>query len=113
GGNISFSSFRYENSEQFSEFGWTKDRSAVLADNPNSTFVQPGHADNRYLDANYELFDDNYQLLEGAGVDFKVGAIFKPSVDWNIGATIQSPTWYSVDRYAESYIGVDYYRDEA
>ncbi|MFD1768953.1 OmpP1/FadL family transporter [Sphingobacterium suaedae] len=112
GGTIGFSSFRYENSDQFSERGWTKNRATVLADNPGSTFADPDHENSKILDANYELFDENYIESEGAGIDFKVGAIFKPAVDWNIGATITSPTWYTIDRYAESTITADYYDNE-
>ncbi|PRD46316.1 OmpP1/FadL family transporter [Sphingobacterium haloxyli] len=112
GGNIGFSSFIHENSAQFSEYGWTKDAAAVAANNPNSNFIDPTHPDYDFLNANYEMLDDYYQRSEGTGVDFKIGAIYKPTVDWNIGATITSPTWYTIDQYTESYIGVDYYDNE-
>src|SRR5690606_15808736 len=59
-----------------------------------------------------EMLDDYYQRSEGTGIDFKIGAIYKPTVDWNIGATITSPTWYTIDQYTESYIGADYYDNE-
>ena len=112
GGNVGFSSFLHENSAQFSEYGWTKNAAAVAADNPNSSFVDPTHEDYDFLSANYEMLDDYYQRSEGTGIDFKIGAIYKPTVDWNIGATITSPTWYTIDQYTESYIGVDYYDNE-
>ncbi len=112
GGNIGFTSFIHENSAQFSEYGWTKDAAAVAADNPGSNFIDPTHPNYDFLDANYEMLDDYYQRSEGTGIDFKIGAIYKPTVDWNIGATITSPTWYTVDQYTESYIGVDYYDNE-
>src|SRR5690606_2007097 len=112
GGNIGFSSFIHENSAQFSEYGWTKDAATITRDNPNSSFVDPDHEDNRFLEKNYEMLDDYYQRSEGTGIDFKIGAMYKPTVDWNIGATITSPTWYTIDQYTESYIGVDYYDSE-
>ncbi|HLT88171.1 MAG TPA: hypothetical protein VKZ57_11320 [Sphingobacterium sp.] len=112
GGNIGFSSFIHENSAQFSEYGWTKDAAAVAADNPGSNFIDPTHPDHVFLDKNYEMLDDFYQRSEGTGIDFKIGAIYKPTLDWNIGATITSPTWYTIDQYTESYIGVDYYDNE-
>lgn len=112
GGNIGFSSILYDNSVQFSEYGWTKDADAVWEDNPNSTFVDPDHADYDYLVADYALLDDYYQRSEGTGIDFKLGMMYKPSVDWNIGATITTPTWYTIDQFSESYIGVDYYDNE-
>ncbi len=112
GGNIGFSSFLHENSAQFSEYGWTKDAAAVAADNPGSNFIDPTHPNHAFLGKNYEMLDDYYQRSEGTGIDFKIGAIYKPTVDWNIGATITSPTWYTIDQYTESYIGVDYYDSE-
>lgn len=112
GGNIGFSSFIHENSAQFSEYGWTKNADAVADYNPNSTFIDPKHKNYNYLNANYEMLDDFYQRSEGTGIDFKIGAIYKPAVDWNVGVTITSPTWYTIDQYTESYIGVDYYDNE-
>jgi len=112
GGTIGVSRFRYENSSQFSEYGWTKNAAAISPDNPDSDFLDPSNEDNNYLVANYELLDDYYQVTEGAGFDFKIGAIYKPSVDWNLGATITSPTWYTIDDYNDSYIGVDYFDNE-
>ena len=112
GGTINFSSFTHENSNQFSEYGWTKNADEVAKANPESSFIDPKNPNHDYLDASYALLDDYYQRSEGSGIDFKLGAIFKPSVDWNIGATITSPTWYTIDQHTESYIGVDYYDDE-
>ncbi|MGO1245387.1 MAG: OmpP1/FadL family transporter [Sphingobacterium sp.] len=112
GANIGFTAFRYESSSQFSEYGWTKDRAAIVADNPKSTFADPTHENYDFLEANYELLDDYYQISEGTGIDFKIGAIYKPAVDWNIGATIASPTWLTIDDYTESYLGVDYFDSE-
>lgn len=44
----------------------------------------------------YEL--ENYYRLEGAGVDLKVGAIFRPIADspFRIGAAIHTPMWYTL-----------------
>lgn len=109
GGNIGFSSFWHESSAQFSEYGWTKDANAISTKNPNSNFVDPDHADYDYLVADYAMLDDYFQRSEGSGIDFKLGVMYKPAVDWNVGATITSPTWYTIDQFSESYIGVDYY----
>ncbi|SFS79975.1 OmpP1/FadL family transporter [Sphingobacterium wenxiniae] len=109
GANLGFASFRYDHSNQFSEFGMTKNRSEILANNPNSTIADPTHQDYDYVEANYDLLDDYYQLTEGSGIDFKIGAIFKPTVDWNIGATIASPTWYTIDDYTSSFNDVIYF----
>ena len=44
----------------------------------------------------YEL--ENYYRLEGAGVDLKLGAIFRPIADspFRIGAAIHTPMWYTL-----------------
>ena len=44
----------------------------------------------------YEL--ENYYKLEGAGVDLKLGAIFRPIEDspFRIGASIHTPMWYTL-----------------
>lgn len=112
GGNVGFTSFRYDTSQQFSEGGWTKNRAEILARNPNSALADPTKPDYDYVEANYELLDDYSQRTEGSGIDFKIGAIYKPTTDWNIGATITSPTWLTVDDYTNSYIRVDYYDKE-
>lgn len=112
GATLGLTSFRYETSQIFSESGWTKTRSEIAAMNPNSTIADPGHADSKFADANYEMFDDYLQVSEGTGVDFKIGAIYKPTVDWNIGATISSPTWMTIDDYTDSFVTVDYYDNE-
>ena len=112
GANLGFTRFQYDTSEQFSEGGWTKNRAQILANNPNSTIADPNHADYDYVEASYDLLDDYFQRSEGSGIDFKIGAIYKPSLDWNIGATITSPTWLTIDDYTSSYIGVDYFDDE-
>ncbi|WP_133638410.1 OmpP1/FadL family transporter [Sphingobacterium paludis] len=112
GGTIGFTAFRNEISDQFSEFGWTKTADNVRPDNPDSQFLDPTHENFRYLDKNYEMLDNRYQVSEGSGFDFKIGAIYKPAVDWNIGATITSPTWYTVDTYTENDISVNYFQDE-
>lgn len=107
--NLGLTSFRYETSNQFSELGWTKTRPEILAKNPNSTIADPNHADYDLVEAYYETLDDYLQVSEGTGVDFKIGAIYKPALDWNIGATIQSPTWMTIDDYTDSFIAVDYF----
>lgn len=112
GANVGFTRFQYSTSEQFSEGGWTKNRADIFAKNPNSTIANPDHADYAYVEKSYHMLDDYAQTTEGSGVDFKIGAIYKPSLDWNIGATITSPTWLTIDDYTTSYIGVDYYEDE-
>src|SRR5690606_6382664 len=93
-------------------YSWANNAAAVAADNPNSSFVDSTHEDYDFLSVNYDVLDDYYQRSEGTGIDFKIGAIYKPNVDWNIEPTVTSTPWYTIDQYTESYIGVDYYDNE-
>lgn len=72
--------------------------------------------------SNYKLSFKQKQLTNGSGINAKVGAIFRPSPNVRIGATFQSPTWYTIDdsysekldtRYAKSVNGAtEYLNDE-
>ncbi|GGH13389.1 hypothetical protein FAZ19_08430 [Sphingobacterium alkalisoli] len=112
GATLGLTSFRYEKSAQFIENGWTKDRAAILADNPNSDFADPTNDKYDFVEASYELFDNFSQITEGSGIDLKLGAIYKPTTDWNIGLTITTPTWTTVQEDTEAWTDIDFYDDE-
>lgn len=59
---------------------------------------------------------DNYYELEGAGVDLKLGAIFRPieSSPFRIGLAIHTPTWYDLTENYNATMSSDiFYFDEA
>lgn len=112
GASLGFTSFRYEKSTQFIENGWTKNRAEVIVDNPNSEFADPNNPKYDFLEASYELFDNFSQLTDGSGIDLKLGMIFKPSTDWNIGVTINTPTWFTIKDDTRSYTDINYYDNE-
>lgn len=112
GATLGITSFRYEKNTQFIENGWTKSRDEILADNPNSDYADPTKPKYDYVEASYELFDNQAQVTEGSGVDFKLGMIYKPTTDWNIGLTINTPTWTTVQDDSQVYTIVDYYDNE-
>lgn len=109
GASIGITSFNYEKSTKFIENGYTKTPDEIKADNPNSTFADPNHADYKFADASYELFDNFRQVTSGTGIDFKIGAIYKPASDWNIGVTITSPTWMTIQDDTRTFTDIDYY----
>ncbi|TJZ54940.1 hypothetical protein FAZ15_15880 [Sphingobacterium olei] len=113
GATLGITSFRYERSSQFIENGWTKDRAAILEDNPNSDFADPTNDKYDFVEASYELFDNFSQVTEGSGIDLKLGAIYKPTADWNIGLTITTPTWTTVKEDTRAYTDIDFYDNEA
>lgn len=112
GATLGITSFKYDNHSQFIENGWTKTAADVAVINPGSIFVDPNNQEYDYLDASYELFDNYFQWVEGSGVDIKLGMIYKPAVNWNIGLTVTSPTWTSIREDTEFYTDIDYYDDD-
>lgn len=104
GASIGITSFQYEKGTRFIENGWTKslaeiEENTVDVTNPN------------YADKSYELFDNFRQVTTGTGVDFKLGAIFKPTKDWNLGVTVTTPTWLTIQDDTRAYTDVDIYED--
>jgi long-subunit fatty acid transport protein len=45
----------------------------------------------------YELSYRQSQLTRGSGFNAKIGALYRPIPNVRIGATIESPTWYTID----------------
>ncbi|OAQ42211.1 hypothetical protein A5893_03600 [Pedobacter psychrophilus] len=84
GGSIGLSSFRYSSIEKTNEVG---------------LFRQPGTTNDFDYDVDYTRnFDTN-----GSGINLKLGAIVRPSKEFRLGVSIESPTWYSVtDNYSET-----------
>lgn len=112
GATLGFTFFRYERSKIFEENGWTKTPAEVLEDNPNSAYANPANPElYRFLDQSYQLLDDYSQISEGSGVDLKLGMIFKPTVDWNIGMTIKTPTWNTISESTRAFTDVNFYPD--
>nr|WP_320118679.1 outer membrane protein transport protein [uncultured Marinifilum sp.] len=45
-----------------------------------------------------------FQKTTGAGVNFKIGAIFRPTQNLRLGATIHTPTYYNLDEKYDTYM---------
>ncbi|NGM61734.1 hypothetical protein G5B30_07380 [Sphingobacterium sp. SGG-5] len=113
GATLGITSFKYDRQTQFIENGWTKNAAEVAVDNPTSDFLNPANVEHDFLNASYELFDNFSQVTEGSGVDIKLGMIYKPAVDWNIGLTINTPTWTTIKEDTRAYTDINYYEDES
>jgi len=112
GGTLGLSFFKYEKSKIFEENGWTKQHQEVAEDNPNSDFADPTHPDYiKFGDKSYQLIDDYSQINEGSGIDFKLGMIYKPTTDWNIGLTITTPTWLTISETTNAFTDVNFFPD--
>lgn len=46
---------------------------------------------------NYELSYRQDQTTRGSGVNAKLGAIFRPVANVRLGATVETPTWFTID----------------
>jgi len=110
--SVGFTSLTYNANKQFSEEGWTVFPADVIADNPNSDYADPTNPKSRYLDKNYLLYDDYNLATRGSGYDFKFGFIYKPKEDWNLGLTIQSPTWMTINEEYYTNQEASFYENE-
>lgn len=112
GAKFGFATFKYDSKSTFLEKGWTKTASEILAENPTSDFGKPNNSAYKYTDISYDLTDFNDYTLKGTGVNFSLGAIIKPTWDWNIGINISTPTWTEIQEDSNIETIVDYYKDE-
>ncbi len=63
--------------------------------NSNAEFKETGF--NVTENNNYQLSYRQDQVTRGSGINAKVGAIFRPAPNVRLGATVESPTWYTID----------------
>lgn len=63
----------------------------------------PGNAE----DMNYMLYDQRVKFV-GSGVNFKLGAILRPTEGLRIGVTVHTPTFVSLDRKYAASMSADY-----
>ncbi|MGJ1433561.1 OmpP1/FadL family transporter [Sphingobacterium spiritivorum] len=108
GASFSMVSFKYETAQKFTEEGSTKNSEEIRSRNPNSPYLDPTTAESKYVGIKYALDDYYNQYTEGSGVDFKLGMIYKPAQDWNLGLTIKTPTWIAVQDNTNSYTDIYY-----
>jgi hypothetical protein len=74
---------------------------ASIKYNLSSDFKETGY--NVTEDSDYELSYRQDQLTKGSGINAKIGAIFRPTPNFRLGATVQTPTWYTIDdSYSEA-----------
>lgn len=64
-------------------------------------------------DGSYAL--RNHYKLEGTGIDFKIGAIFRPieTSPLRVGVAISTPIYYDLSEYNMAYLGYDTYNEDA
>jgi hypothetical protein len=88
GASLGLSSINYNADRQFTETG------------SNRTFTGQKP---EFVNGTYNLTYYSGQLTEGAGLNLKLGLIYRPVSNVRLGFNFVSPTWYSIDdNYAES-----------
>ncbi len=63
--------------------------------NTSDTYKEKGF--NVTENNDYELSYRQSQVTQGSGINGKIGAIYRPIPNIRLGATIESPTWYTID----------------
>lgn len=97
GGSLGLTTLKYRKNNYFEELnGYTKSIDEIVQFNPNTSIADPSSPDYDFVEASYDLYDDFEQRVEGSGIDVKLGVIYKPAPDWNLGLTLSSPTWMTI-----------------
>ncbi len=108
GGSIGFSSIFYRSNTAFYEDGFIQDEAHIRSQFPGipkteSRFItNAGYAE--LLDTDYQYDQQIWNTTRGAGVNLKLGMIYRPVEQIQIGFNATSPTWYRMsDSYDDSY----------
>lgn len=76
-----------------------------------STYSEEFITDDNLNDGDYAL--KNYYKLDGTGVDFKIGAIFRPieSSPLRVGISVSTPIYYNLTEYNIAYLAYDTFNE--
>ncbi len=72
----------------------------------------PVYSDGTPLDTPAEWMDYNQAVtVKGAGVNFKLGVIYRPIPSLRLGAAIHTPTYYSLERSYQAYMATNFHTE--
>lgn len=100
GASIGFVNVHYNNESDYMESGVVNPYSNELSDKNNQASPPIGYTGTE----NYTLSLRRNQETKGSGVNARVGVIVRPVDNFRIGATVQTPTWLSIDDYTTDYL---------
>ncbi len=113
GGSFGFTRINHDVNYLFMEDGSIENFGYINSQNPNSRFVNPGHADyslyNPLLESGYNYDNEYWSNTRGNGFNAKLGFIFKPTNQLQIGVTATTPTWYKLTNEYTDYFGITNY----
>lgn len=120
GASLGFTSFHYETSNLFTEYGRTLTKTQLQQKSANSAFLKDDLIDpnsntkySDFLDADYELFEHYDQVTDGTGIDFKLGMIYKFTPTFSLGFTAKTPTWMNIKDDSDNYTRINYFDPSA
>ncbi len=110
GASIGLTRVNHRLNQLFMEDGSIEDFGYINSQNPNSRFVNPAHADfdiyNPLLQSAYEYDNEDWSRTTGNGFNAKLGIIYKPIQQVQIGVTATTPTWYRLTNEYTDYFGI-------
>lgn len=113
GASIGFTRVNHRVNYVFMEKGWIEDVGYIYSQNPSSRFVNPSNGDydiyNPLLESAYDYDDENWSDTRGNGFNAKLGFIYKPVSQLQVGVTATTPTWYNLTNEYTDYYGITNY----
>lgn len=113
GASLGFSRINHRMNSTFMEDGSLEDYGYIYSQNPSSRFVDPGNGDyntyNPLLQSDYEYDDEYWSSTTGNGFNAKLGIIYKPISQLQIGLSATTPTWYRLTNDYTDYFGITNY----
>ncbi|WP_257656730.1 OmpP1/FadL family transporter [Parapedobacter lycopersici] len=113
GGSLGFARVNHRVNSLFMEDGSIENAGYIYPQNPSSRFVNTGHADydiyNPLLESDYAYDNEYWSDTRGNGFNAKLGIIYKPVNQLQIGITATTPTWYTLTNEYTDYFGITNY----
>lgn len=113
GGSLGFTRVNHDVNYLYLEDGRFENFGYIFADNPQSRFVDPTNSDynsfNPLLEAEYEYDEETWSTTTGSGFNAKLGLIYRPISQVQIGFSATSPTWYRLTNDYADYFNINYY----
>ena len=111
GASIGLSTFSYKSNQSFKELGVFKSYDDFYRENPSSTFLDPSEDGYELLESEFDMNFNYNQNTRGSGINGKLGIIYKPTTQFNLGLSYSTPTWYKVIDEANTFMDTYYYQN--
>ena len=110
GASLGFARVNHRVNYLFMEDGSMENAGYIYSQNPSSRFVDPTNPDysiyNPLLESEYAFDNEYWSDTRGNGFNAKLGLIYRPVSQVQIGVTATTPTWYTLTNEYTDYFGV-------